>query len=168
MKIQHNEKHMHPLPGAEAPKSSNPQTSVTPDNATGSGLHDAACCDLPIPVGAVARLSLVTEVFEQDGRSRVESIVSAWYSHEGSPLSAEAACRLVDERTEALVGRQAVYPLHRSRQDTTEWGMSLGQEYSPPMSLLPKDVAFLEKFRQTDPSVCGVLVRSGCGGSQPV
>jgi hypothetical protein len=42
--IQHNEKHMHPLPGAETPKPNSPQTSVPPDNAAGSGLHDASCC----------------------------------------------------------------------------------------------------------------------------
>jgi hypothetical protein len=38
-----NEKHVHPLPGAETPKPNSPQTSGPPDNGAGSGLHDAAC-----------------------------------------------------------------------------------------------------------------------------
>jgi hypothetical protein len=43
-KLLQNEKHVRPLPGAETPKPNSPQTSGPPDNATGSGLHDAACC----------------------------------------------------------------------------------------------------------------------------
>jgi hypothetical protein len=51
MNSETNEKHVHPLPGAETPKPQDAQTSNPPDNVAGSGLHDAACSALLILLG---------------------------------------------------------------------------------------------------------------------
>lgn len=142
------------------------RASETPEleKEPGGALCDAACSALPIPEGAISRISVVTEVFRSDGRSDVESIVTAWYSQKGCPLSSEEACRLVDERTADLVSRQGVSLHHHGRKDLIGLVLDLDREYYPPQSLVSSDIALLEKVRQTAPSAFGALLQ--CGGRE--